>query len=86
VRVGFISAARPRLSDAVRSERASARGARVVVANYLLAPGHFNDLVHSTDADLVTPPLLVAGREPAEALVGLVLDRYQQAVTARSLS
>ena len=46
VSVGFLSAAEPRLPDAVAAARsdAAAGGGRVVVANYLLAPGFFDDL------------------------------------------
>ena len=48
-RVGFLSAAEPRLPDAVAAARsdAAADGGRVVVANYLLAPGFFDDLARS---------------------------------------
>lgn len=78
VRVGFISAASPRLDDAVELERA--RGGRVVVATYLLAPGYFADLARSTTADVTTEPLLRAGDEPPRELVELVLDRYAGAL------
>ena len=78
VRVGFISAASPRLGDAVEAERA--RGARVVVSTYLLAPGYFADLAAATAADITTAPLLRAGDEPPRELVDLVLDRYEGAL------
>lgn len=78
VRVGFISAASPRLEDAVDLEKA--RGGRVVVATYLLAPGYFADLARSTAADVTTEPLLRAGDEPPRELVDLVLDRYAGAL------
>lgn len=81
VRVGFISAATPRLDDAVELERAAASGARVVVSTYLLAPGYFTDLAHATTADVTTPPLLLADAEPPARLVELVLDRYAAAVS-----
>ena len=42
VTVGFLAAAEPRLGDAVAHGRAD--GPRVIVANYLLAPGYFHDL------------------------------------------
>jgi len=74
VRVGFISAATPRLDDAVDMERT--RGSRVIVATYLLAPGYFNDLAHATTADAATAPLLRADEAPPAELVDLVLDRY----------
>lgn len=79
VRVGFISAAQPRLPDAVAQERSTAGGSRVIVATYLLAPGYFADLAAATDADLTTRPLLDAGEPVAPELVDLVLDRYEAA-------
>jgi sirohydrochlorin ferrochelatase len=77
VRVGFISAAFPRLPDAVGLERAHARGARVVVSTYLLAPGYFSDLARATRADVVTEPLLSVDGGVPRGLVELVLDRYE---------
>jgi len=79
VRVGFISAASPRLADAVELERESS--ARVVVSTYLLAPGYFTDLAHATAADLATAPLLAAGEAPPAELVDLVVDRYRAGST-----
>jgi hypothetical protein len=86
VTVGFISAAQPRLADAVLAARAdaSARGgapARVVVATYLLAPGYFAGLAENCGADAVSRPLLVDGESPPTQLVDIVLDLY--ASTAR---
>jgi len=74
VTVGFISAAFPRVDEAVDIERE--RGQRVAVATYLLAPGYFNDLAHATTADLTSGPLLSADSSPPSELVDLVLDRY----------
>jgi sirohydrochlorin ferrochelatase len=74
VRVGFISAARPRVHDAVALERATSD--RVVVSTYLLAPGYFTDLAHEAGADVATPPLLAAGEAPPAELVDLVIERY----------
>ncbi|WP_156742412.1 sirohydrochlorin chelatase [Occultella aeris] len=78
---GFISAAGPRLGDAVATARAGLRSrgdgaGRVVVATYLLAPGYFADLAAGCGADVVTAPLLVDGEQPPAELVDLVLDRY----------
>ncbi|TFC03531.1 cobalamin biosynthesis protein CbiX [Cryobacterium adonitolivorans] len=75
VTVGFISAARPRLADAVRAARAGAPG-RVVVATYLLAPGYFAGLAENCGADAVSRPLLVDGQEPPRELVDVVIDLY----------
>ncbi|WP_411701417.1 sirohydrochlorin chelatase [Conyzicola sp.] len=80
VRVGFISAASPRLAEAVELERATSD--RVVVSTYLLAPGYFDDLAHSTAADVATPPLLAAGQAPPPELVELVIDRYEAGSSA----
>jgi hypothetical protein len=85
VRVGFISAASPRLPDAVELERAEAPGARVIIATYLLAPGYFADLAGEAGADVVTAPLLAAGEAPPEELVDLVIDRYAEAVAREGL-
>jgi len=46
------------------------------VATYLLAPGFFADLAARSGADVVAPPLLVAGQAPPDELVDIVLERY----------
>jgi sirohydrochlorin ferrochelatase len=73
VSVGFASAARPRVDEAVADLRART-GQSVAVASYLLAPGHFHDQLHRAGADWVTAPL---GGHPA--LAGVVIDRYRTA-------
>ena len=78
VTVGFISAAEPRLADAVLTARAGASG-RVVVATYLLAPGYFAGLAENCGADAVSRPLLVDGGAPPRQLVDVVLDLYASA-------
>ncbi|WP_330476434.1 sirohydrochlorin chelatase [Terrabacter sp. C0L_2] len=71
---GYLSAAEPKLADAVAAQRRPGR--RVVVATYLLAPGFFADLARRCGADVVSDPLLLP-REPApEELVDVVVDRY----------
>ena len=64
VTVGFLAAAEPRLGVAVagaREARADSIRPRVVVANYLLAPGYFHDLaVRLADGAPVARPLLDA--------------------------
>ncbi|RZU64770.1 sirohydrochlorin ferrochelatase [Microterricola gilva] len=82
VGVGFISAATPRLSDAVIDARAQAAGGRVVLASYLLAPGYFAALAHEAGADVVSAPLLVPNRFPPAELVTLVGERYDEAVAS----
>ncbi|WP_076259634.1 sirohydrochlorin chelatase [Intrasporangium flavum] len=77
VTVGYLSAAEPRLTDAVAAQRVPGR--RVVVATYLLAPGFFADLAARSGADVVTPPLLLDDEPPAGDLVDMVLERYEAA-------
>lgn len=80
VTVGFISAALPRLADAVADVRAAHPGGRVVVASYLLAPGHFAELAAAAGGDVTSAPLLLAGADAPEELVALVLERYAAAI------
>lgn len=81
IALGFLSAAEPRLPDAVSTARADAtpRGGRVVVANYLLAPGYFDDLARAAGADVTARPLLVPDEPAPRELVDVVLDRYDAA-------
>jgi len=74
VTTGYGSAATPAVPDAVLAAR---RGGaeRVVVASYLLAPGHFHDKLASAGADTVTAPLL-----PDERIAAVLLDRYDAAL------
>ncbi|TFV53111.1 sirohydrochlorin chelatase [Blastococcus sp. TF02A-35] len=77
VTTGYGSAARPPVPDAVAAARA-AGAQRVVVASYLLAPGHFHDKLGGAGADVVTAPLL-----PDERIAAVLLDRYDGALAAR---
>ena len=70
VTVGYGAIAAPTVADAVAAAR-SRGAARVVVASYLLAPGHFHDRLGRVGADLVTDPLA-----PDPRLAEIVLDRY----------
>jgi len=80
VGLGFLSAAQPALPDAVEAARSGASGdARVVLANYLLAPGYFDDLARRAGADIVAQPLLVPDESAPGELVDIVLDRYAAA-------
>jgi sirohydrochlorin ferrochelatase len=74
VTAAFLSAAEPRLADAIGAQRVPGR--RVVVALYLLAPGFFADLAARAGADVVTPPLLVPDEPAPDELVDIVLERY----------
>ena len=73
VTTGYGSAAQPPVSDAVAAAR-RAGAERVVVAAYLLAPGHFHDRLAGAGADAVTAPLL-----PDDRLAAVLLDRYDAA-------
>ena len=77
--VAFITAAEPSLPEAVAAAGSESPGARVVVANYLLAPGTFAAMARRAGADIVSEPLLVDGEEPPAALVDVLLDRYSAA-------
>ncbi|MGY1744825.1 sirohydrochlorin chelatase [Blastococcus sp. SYSU D00695] len=74
VTTGYGSAAQPPVPDAVAAAR-RAGAERVVVAAYLLAPGHFADKLAGAGADAVTAPLLPDGRVAA-----VLLDRYDTAL------
>ncbi|OFE14720.1 cobalamin biosynthesis protein CbiX [Humibacillus sp. DSM 29435] len=71
----YLSAASPRLDEAVAAARAGGAH-RVVVATYLLAPGFFADLATRAGADVVSGPLLLAHQPPPPALVDIVVERY----------
>jgi sirohydrochlorin ferrochelatase len=74
VTTGYGSAATPPVADAVTAAR-RAGAERVVVASYLLAPGHFHDKLAGAGAEAVTAPLL-----PDERIAAILLDRYDAAL------
>jgi sirohydrochlorin ferrochelatase len=76
VTTGYGSAAQPPVATAVAAARREG-AERVVVAAYLLAPGHFHDKLAGAGADAVTAPLL-----PDERIAAVLLDRYDAAVSA----
>lgn len=73
----FATAALPTVRQAVTDLRKRTREP-VAVASYLLAPGHFQDLLHESGADWITEPL---GGHPA--LAGVVIDRYRTAARSK---
>lgn len=73
VSVGYGSIARPSVADAVAAARASG-ATRVLVAAYLLAPGHFHAGLASAGADAVTEPL---GTDPR--VLDVILERFDKA-------
>lgn len=58
------------------------QGRRIVVASYLMAPGHFQNRLEASGADVVTRPLL--GETPDPRMVRLVVERYRLAVAAHA--
>jgi sirohydrochlorin ferrochelatase len=74
VTTGYGSAAQPTVTDAVTAAR-RAGAERVLVAAYLLAPGHFHDKLSTAGADYVTAPLL-----PDPRIAAVLLDRYDAAL------
>lgn len=77
VTVGFLAAAEPRLDAAVAA--AAEASSRVVVADYLLAPGYFHDLAVKLAGGAPVAPPLLGHDEPPASLVQLVIDRYTAA-------
>jgi len=77
VTVGFLAAADPRLDVAVAD--AAAHAGRVVVADYLLAPGYFHDLAVRLAAGAPVAPPILGDDEPPASIVELVVDRYNEA-------
>ena len=75
VGIGFLAAADPRLDAAVAD--AAARSPRVVVADYLLAPGYFHDLAVQLAGPAAVAPPLLGDAEPPASVVDLVVDRYR---------
>lgn len=75
VTVGCIAAGSPRLPVAIDTLRAVHPGARVVVANYLLAPGRFDSAARGAGAEWVADPLVIPDAPVPTELVELVLAR-----------
>ena len=77
----YASAAGPRPDEAVRALRAADPASPVVVASYLLAPGHFADKIRDTAlAAGAVGVSAVLGDAPEVA--GVIMDRYQAAARA----
>ncbi|MFM7029833.1 MAG: sirohydrochlorin chelatase [Micrococcales bacterium] len=75
VELAYLSAASPRVKDLVPKLKFQNPRRRVALANYLLAPGYFNDRLGETGAQVVAAPLLTAEGQADERLVQLVLKR-----------
>jgi sirohydrochlorin ferrochelatase len=74
VTVGYGAAATPSVGAAVAAAR-QAGARRVVLASYLLAPGHFHRALTGAGADVVTEPL-----GPHPVLATVAMDRYREAL------
>lgn len=77
--LAFLSAAEPRLKDLVPRLKFANPRARVLIANYLLAPGFFDNLAGRSGAHVLSAPLLMAKALAPEQLRQLVLERLAQA-------
>ncbi len=73
-RIGYLSTARPLVTDLVATLRATGTKRRIAVATYLLAPGLFHTALHDSGADVIAEPL---GGHPA--VIELICDRYASA-------
>lgn len=82
VELAFLSAVEPKLKDLIPKLKFQNPRKRVVVANYLLAPGFFNDLANRAGAHLVAQPLLAPDQPPAEQLVQIMIRRITEAADA----
>jgi len=79
VTVGFAAGAGTRIAAAVAEARRFG-AKRVFAASYVLAPGHFADVIAAAGADVVTAPLA-----PDDAVAAVVVERYL-AATAQAES
>jgi len=73
----YLAAAAPTVPEAVAAARAAHPRRPVTVATYLLAPGLFSARLDAAGADRVAAPLA-----PHPALAGLVLRRFDEALTS----
>ena len=90
VEVGFLAGGGVPLKEVV--EKSRSRGTRPVLANYLLAPGFFDDLARklvdggSDSSGVLSPPLLTNGNSGAAVpprLVDIVRDRVRACTKPR---
>jgi sirohydrochlorin ferrochelatase len=82
VELAFLSAVEPKLKDLVPKIKFQNPRKRVVVANYLLAPGFFDGLARRSGAHLVAQPLLAPDQPPAQQLIDLIVRRIGEATDA----
>lgn len=76
VHTGFAAGAGRRITDAVAAAR-EAGAARVGIASYVLAPGHFARVIAAAGGDIVTAPLA-----PDVRVAEVVVARYRAGLAA----
>lgn len=76
VALGHLGGTGTPLAAVIGEHRAAGR--RIALASYLLADGHFQDMVVAADADVRARPLL-DGTQPDQRLVDLLVERYAAA-------
>ncbi|MGO1628537.1 sirohydrochlorin chelatase [Microbacterium sp.] len=84
VTCGFAYGAQPTVADAVQQAR-EAGAERVIAASYVLAPGHFADLISRAGADVVTAPLGVGDDGADPRIVRIIRERYDEGTATLSL-
>lgn len=77
--LAFLSAVEPNLKSLVPQLKFKNPRARFAIANYLLAPGFFNNLANSTGAHLVAKPLLDPDLAIPQQLIDVVVRRVRNA-------
>lgn len=79
IELAFLSAVEPKLKDLIPKLKFQNPRRKVLVANYLLAPGFFNNLANKAGAHSVAQPLLAEGQPIASQMVQIVLQRLVEA-------
>lgn len=84
VRPAYVTTTEPPLDAALEHAGRAARGGRVIVATYLLAPGEFERRIHAAAANVAGVEIQVTGPlAPDLRLARLVLERYDASVSNR---
>lgn len=73
ISIGYGAGASPSIPQAVEEARA-AGARRVIAASYVLAPGHFANLVTTAGADIVTQPL-----GAHDGVISVAVERFYEA-------
>lgn len=81
VELAFLSAAEPRVNEAVRRAKEAQPRHRIIVATYLLAEGFFASQARKAGADITTKPLLAPHEEPPQELIDIIIEKFTKAAT-----